>query len=119
LSYGYTWADGQRIPYQPMHTAGASLDIFWGSGSFLISGHYESVRYTSRTNLVELDPYFLLTANINQNIGKYFTVFTIVRNLLNQSYESHYSYPMPGLTITLGVRMNLEGIGAGNKGDAD
>ncbi|MDR2053174.1 MAG: TonB-dependent receptor [Treponema sp.] len=115
LSYGYTWEDKQRIPYQPMHTVGASLDIFWGTGSFLVSGHYESGRYTSRTNLVELDPYFLLTVNISQNIGEQFTVFAVIRNLLNQSYESHYGYPMPGLTVTLGVRMNIEGIGAGNK----
>lgn len=106
LSYGYTWEDEQRIPYQPTHTAGASLDFFWGSGSFLFSGHYESIRYTSRTNLVGLDQYFLLTINVNQNIGEYFSVFTIVRNLLNQSYESHYGYPMPGINVTLGVRFN-------------
>jgi vitamin B12 transporter len=119
LSSDYTWEDELRIPYQPMHTVGASLDLFWGSGSFLVSGHYESVRYTSRTNLVELDPYFLLTVNVNQNVGEHFTVFTIVRNLLNQSYESHYGYPMPGLTVTLGIRMNIEGIGVGNKNGAE
>jgi vitamin B12 transporter len=107
LSYGHTWKDKQRIPYQPMHTIGASLDFLWGSGSFLVSGHYESVRYTSRTNRVELDPYFLLTLNINQSIGEYFTVFTVIRNMLNQSYESHYSYPMPGVNVTLGMRFNF------------
>jgi vitamin B12 transporter len=108
LSYGYTWNDKQRIPYQPMHTVGASLDFSWGTGSFILSGHYESVRYTSRTNLIELDQYFLLTANINQNIGNHLTCFAVIRNLLNQSYESHYGYPMPGINVTLGLRFNIE-----------
>jgi vitamin B12 transporter len=107
LSYGYTWEDEQRIPYQPMHTYGASLDISWGSGSLLISTHYESLRYYSITNLIELDPYFLVNVNINQKIGEHLTVYSIIRNLLNESYESYNRYPMPGLSLTLGFRVNF------------
>jgi vitamin B12 transporter len=33
LSYGYTWKDGKRIPYQPMHTAGLTLDLPWSLGA--------------------------------------------------------------------------------------
>jgi vitamin B12 transporter len=108
LSYGFSWEDGQRIPYQPMHTLGAGLDVSWGSGSVLISGHYESLRYYSVTNLIGLEPYLLLTVNLNQNIGKNFTVFTILRNLLNQSYESYNRYPMPGITLTMGMRFSIQ-----------
>jgi vitamin B12 transporter len=107
LSYGYTWDDAKRIPYQPMHTAGASLDVSWESGSVLISGHYESLRYYSVTNLIALDPYLLLTVNASQSIGKHLTVYTVFRNLLNQSYESYNRYPMPGLTITMGLRFDI------------
>jgi vitamin B12 transporter len=107
LSYGYTWNDTKRIPYQPMHTVGAGLDISWKSGSLLVSGHYESLRYYSVTNLVALDPYLLLTININQNIGGHLNVFTVLRNLLNQSYESYNRYPMPGITLTMGLRFNI------------
>jgi vitamin B12 transporter len=107
LSYGYTWADEKRIPYLPMHTVGASVDISWGSGSLLFSGHYESLRYYSTTNLIELDPYCLLTLNLNQKVGN-FTVFTVLRNLLNQSYESYNRYPMPGISLTVGARWNWE-----------
>jgi hypothetical protein len=31
----------------------------------------------------------------------------VLRNLLNQSYESFDDYYMPGLTITAGIRLNL------------
>jgi len=105
LSFGYDFASDKRLPYNPMHTIGASLDISWETGSFLISGQYESMRYQDRANLVELKPHFLLNATINQKIGKNFTLFGVARNVLNTSYQSFYDYPMPGITLTLGLRM--------------
>jgi vitamin B12 transporter len=104
LSYGYSWEDGKRIPYQPLHTIGASLDLSWGSGSVTLSGHYESLRYYSPTNLIELEPYLLLTVNANQELGKRLRASAGLRNLLNRSYESYNRYPMPGLNATLGLR---------------
>jgi vitamin B12 transporter len=104
LSYGYSWEDEKRIPYQPMHTIGASVDLSWGSGSLALSGHYESLRYYSPTNLIELAPYLLLNVNLSQTIGERWRVYTALRNLLNQSYESYNRYPMPGFNITAGLR---------------
>jgi vitamin B12 transporter len=105
LSYGYTWQDQQRIPYQPEHTAGASVDVSWETGSLLLSAHYESIRYYSTTNLIELAPYLLVNLTLNQTLGKHLTVFTALRNLLNQSYESYNRYPMPAFNVTTGVRV--------------
>jgi vitamin B12 transporter len=105
LSYGYTWKDEKRIPYQPMHTAGASIDLSWGTGSMLLSAHYESVRYYSTTNIIELAPYLLVNLTLNQNLGERVTVFTALRNILNQSYESSNRYPMPPFNITTGIRI--------------
>jgi vitamin B12 transporter len=106
LSYGYTWKDRKRIPYQPAHTAGASVDISWETGSLVFSGHYESLRYYSTTNLIELAPCLLLNLTVNQRLGQHFTVFTALRNMLNQSYESYNRYPMPPFSLTAGVRIN-------------
>lgn len=119
LSYGYDFASDKRIPYMPMHTIGVAVDIPWGaknsqgtadskSGSILISGHFESTRFANTSNVTKLDPYFLLSVNVNQQIGKNITVFAVGRNLLNTSYESVDDYPMPGITVTLGVRFNVE-----------
>ncbi|MDR0539888.1 MAG: TonB-dependent receptor, partial [Spirochaetaceae bacterium] len=104
LSYGYKWKDAKRIPYQPMHTAGASVDVSWGSGSVMFQAHYESLRYYTVTNTIELAPYLLLNLNISQNVSEHIRLFAIFRNLLNRSYESYNRYPMPGLNITLGAR---------------
>jgi outer membrane cobalamin receptor len=108
LSFGYTFESNKRIPYNPEHTIGGSLGIFWGSGSLLISGHYESLRYDDRANLIVLKPYFLLNATVNQEIKKRLSVFGSLRNILDKSYESFYRYPMPGFTLTLGLRAKLE-----------
>jgi vitamin B12 transporter len=111
LSGDFDYSNGMRIPYMPMHTFGASADFPWETGSLLISGHYESLRYADTTNLLELDPYFLLNVTVNQKIGGNFTAFMIARNLLNTLYTSFAEYPMPGITLTLGIRINFEGIG--------
>ena len=108
LSYGYTWDSDKRIPYMPAHTIGGSLDIPWGAGSLLISGHYESLRYADTTNINELEPYFLLNAAVNQKFGKYLSAYGTLRNILNRSYESYADYPMPGTTLTLGMRLLFE-----------
>jgi len=108
LSFGYDFADNKRIPYNPEHTIGGSLEILWESGSVIISGHYESLRYNDRANITQLKPHFLLNTSINQKIGKNFTVFGVLRNILNESYESFSDYPMPGITLTVGLHANLE-----------
>jgi len=108
LSFGYDFSSDKRIPYSPEHTIGGSISFAWETGSFLISGHYESRRFQDRSNLVKLDPHFLLNAHISQKTGRYFSFFTVLRNILNASYESFYDYPMPGFTLTIGMRMNLE-----------
>ena len=112
LSFGYTFASDRRIPYNPLLTIGASVDIAWitrskNGGSLNISAHYESQRYEDRANLTELDPYLLLNATLNQVINEHLTVFSSLRNILNTSYESFYRYPMPGINLTMGMRVQF------------
>ena len=107
-SFGYTFESDKRIPYNPEHTIGGSIDISWGSGSLSISGHYEGSRYDDRANLTVLKPYFLLNAAVNQEITKNLSAFSSLRNILDESYESFYRYPMPGITLTMGLRANME-----------
>jgi vitamin B12 transporter len=119
LSYGYTFASDKRIPYMPQHTLGFSLTMPWKNGfrgyggSLAFSGHYEGPRYADTSNLTRLKSYFLLNASVNQGIGKNLAVFGVLRNILNRSYESFNDYYMPGLTITLGMRVNFSPASSG------
>jgi outer membrane cobalamin receptor len=102
------FADAYRIPYMPNHILGGSVDLSWGregfAGSLLFTAHYESTRYGNTTNTMVLDPYVLLHATITQGLGKHFTAFAALRNILNAHYESFASYDMPGTSLALGVR---------------
>jgi vitamin B12 transporter len=120
LTGNLDFADNIRMPYMPMHSGGASAEFRWSidprgtgssggnKGSILISGHYESLRYTETLNINRLEPHFLLNLNVNQEIGKKFTTFAVLRNVLNVHYFSVEDYPMPGITLTLGIRINAE-----------
>ncbi|MDR1147645.1 MAG: TonB-dependent receptor [Spirochaetaceae bacterium] len=113
LSYGYGFADEKRIPYIPDVKFVFSVDIPWKNGSLLISANYEGKRYTDTVNSAStaLEPVFLLNLNVNQKINDNLNFFAGIRNLLNTGYESFAEYPMPGITVTLGARVNFESIG--------
>jgi vitamin B12 transporter len=49
-----------------------------------------------------------MNITVNQKLGGNFTVFAAGRNILNTSYESFDGYPMPGFTLTLGLKMNFD-----------
>jgi outer membrane cobalamin receptor len=50
----------------------------------------------------------MLNTTVNQEITKNLSIFGALRNILDESYESFYRYPMPGITLTLGLRAKLE-----------
>jgi vitamin B12 transporter len=113
--YRFGFSGDIRIPYAPLHTLGASLEIPWQTGSFLISCHYEGLRYNNyiatpaaNMNAGKLEPTFLLNINVNQEINKNLSAFAVLRNILNKSYQSFYDYHMPGLTVTLGMAMKIQ-----------
>jgi vitamin B12 transporter len=107
LNDNLDFSDALRIPYMPMHIAGASLDLQWKTGSLLVSAHWESLRFADTLNRMPLEEYCLLNLTLNQAIGKNITVFAIARNALNWLYTSFAEYPMPGFTTSLGLRMTF------------
>jgi vitamin B12 transporter len=107
LAYGYTLEADKRIPYMPAFRGGAHLELAWQTGSAAIAGSYTGLRYTEGF-VATLPPYFLLTLNVNQKIGRRLNAFGVIRNALNQSYQSFKDYPMPGITVTLGINVHIE-----------
>jgi vitamin B12 transporter len=110
LAYGYTFGSDKRIPYMPVHSAGASAELFWETGSFTLSGRYTGERFAELGNITILDPHVLLTAGVDQKIGKNFAAFAVFRSALNRSfsYQTFYDYPMPGNTLTLGLKTSFD-----------
>jgi len=102
------FADSYRIPYMPTHIIGGSVDLAWKTGSLFVSAHYETTRYADTMNLMPLDPHCVMHATVNQKMGKSFTFFASLRNILNAQYESFASYNMPGISLVLGVRARFD-----------
>jgi vitamin B12 transporter len=107
------FAGGARIPYMPRHVLGFQADLPWNSGdpgregSLSVSGRYEGRRFADTGNLIALDPHFLLHITVNQRLNGKLSLFGSIRNALNTQYVSFAGYPMPGLTCTLGLRMDF------------
>jgi vitamin B12 transporter len=116
LSGSLKFADGYRIPYMPTHIIGGKIDLAWKTGSLLLSAHYETTRYADTLNEMPLDPYCIVHMTVNQDIGKAWTLFASLRNILNAHYESFAGYYMPGITLTAGVRAKF-GFPAKGEGD--
>jgi vitamin B12 transporter len=109
LNEGLGFADALRIPYMPSHIAGGVIDLQWATGSVMLSAHWESLRYADTLNEMPLEPYCLATVTLNQDIGKYWSVFAVIRNALNALYTSFAEYPMPGTNFTVGARFKVGG----------
>jgi vitamin B12 transporter len=121
LAYGYTFGSDKRIPYMPVHSAGAAAELSWETGSFTLSGRYTGERFAEVGNISLLDPSVLLTAGLDQRIGKHVAAFAVFRSALNRSfsYQTFYDYPMPGITLTLGLKTSFDWIpGQRNEGIA-
>jgi len=114
LSGDLTFNDNKNIPYIPVHTLTASLELPWKTknkeypGAFIISCRFESVRYADTANITELKPYFILNILYNQKVNKNIFVFGKINNVTNTHYVSFADYSMPGISLTLGLRANLE-----------
>ncbi|MDR0473219.1 MAG: TonB-dependent receptor [Treponema sp.] len=115
LSGDLSFNDNKRIPYMPVHAFGAGLEIPWksktGPGSLVISGRFESSRFTDTGNTIELPAHFLLNIIFNQEINNNINVFAKVNNTLNADYVSFAAYPMPGISLSLGMNMIFENLG--------
>jgi vitamin B12 transporter len=105
LSGNLSFSDNRRIPYMSMHTIGVSLELPWKTGSLLVSSHFESSRFAETQNIIELDSCFLLNVIYNQELNRNLRFFGKINNVLNTSYVSFADYPMPGISVTLGMNM--------------
>ena len=105
LSGDLDFENSFRIPYMPTHIIGGNVALAWKTGSFFVSLHYESTKYADTMNEMVLDPHCVVHATVNQKLGKKFTFFASLRNILNAQYESFASYHMPGISLVCGVRL--------------
>ncbi len=104
----YDYADDKRIPYTPEHSFSFGVKVNWISGSITMNGIYESLKYTTIVNFSKIDPYFKIDISINQKLNKYLEIYSVFNNIFNTSYFLMENYPLPGGSITVGLKVNYE-----------
>ncbi|PJA61344.1 MAG: hypothetical protein CO162_06860, partial [bacterium (Candidatus Ratteibacteria) CG_4_9_14_3_um_filter_41_21] len=68
-------------------------------------GSVYSDQENTETN--KLDEYTLLSARISKTIGKYAEVYLVGKNLTDEEYQVYRNYPMPGMSVTGGVKIKF------------
>lgn len=99
LSSGNTFATNKRADNIRMHTFNFGVTYRYDFIEATVKGNYlGSYMYSGG----ESDPIFTMDLVINGYIGKNYTVYVAVDNLLNTQYQLSYGYPMPGTKIRIG-----------------
>lgn len=111
LAEGMTY--GKMIMYTPDNVGSLSLSYNKNNLSISCDAQYVGKRYISNMNISYLKPYVLLNATASYKIKisssaggkqKYLEPYLKTENLLNVDYESVFGYPMPGVSLKVGVR---------------
>lgn len=96
--------DGNHIMWTPDFTGSVIFSLNAGFAVFSVDASYTGKRYTDNLNVTYLKPYFLLNAGMDLTIWEHCIPYLKVNNILNESYESIPDYPMPGISIQLGLK---------------
>lgn len=99
--------------YSPEHRASGLLDVQFSKWSLMLSGRYNSQRFTDEANNLRysLDPFAIADLGITRTIPierAQVEASLRVDNLFNQSYELIRAYAIPGRVIHLSLLFNLK-----------
>ena len=95
---------GKKIMWTPDWTAALSIDFDFEDFNWIVDASYTGKRYTSNLNSYWLEPYILLNSTLEFNKISWFSPYFRGENLLNADYEAAENYPVPGVSLTVGVR---------------
>jgi iron complex outermembrane receptor protein len=79
-----------------------------GKFTFDLSGQYIGNLYTE-IDTEATSSYFVLKATVDYRVANWLNVYVNGDNLLDQQYEINFGYPMPGIMVLGGIRINYEG----------
>ncbi|MBN1404975.1 MAG: TonB-dependent receptor [Candidatus Omnitrophica bacterium] len=96
------------LTYRPRHKFDMSLSYKhpWGIiGRFRTE--YMSKDYSDTANDISIKPYWVFGTDLYYDVGEYTRYFVNIDNMFNRTYEKSKGYPMPGFTITSGMRVRF------------
>jgi outer membrane cobalamin receptor len=108
LSCGQTIADNDVLKIYSRHKAGASADFVFGSVEAGIAAQYWSDRSSSIYSSTEdLKGALIIDITGAYKAQKGLRISVAVNNLLDSEYQINYDYPMPGIAVKVGAKLDL------------
>ncbi len=98
---------GKRIMYTPDLVASLTAVLSLNFLDFTLEANYTGKRYISNLNISYLKPYLLLNASATLKSWNVVKPYFRLDNILNVDYESVPNYPMPGISLTVGVKSSF------------
>ena len=118
LSYSFlqTWlltntmsfSNNKRMPYIPLHKGNASLAWKNNKTTVRISSQFIGSRFTTTDNFSSLPGFLTIDASVSQVLRQGLTCYIEGKNLSGSKGVFIDGYPLPEMTITIGVRYNWQ-----------
>ena len=97
--------DGETLTYRPKNKVNCRLGYRNKRGLTLsVNAEYTDSVYANRSNTQELGGFMTMGAYAAQKIGNNLEIFARGDNLLDKQYQLVNGYPMPGASLTGGVK---------------
>jgi outer membrane cobalamin receptor len=112
MGYTYLRAKDDKthkyLTYQPKYKVNFSINYKGFSGFKIgLKGEFVDRRFDNATNTIYVKRYYVLGVKLSKDISKRLNLFLKIDNLLNKKYQSRRNYPMPGFSITTGMKLDF------------
>jgi outer membrane cobalamin receptor len=96
------------LAYQPRHKVDAALryhDINGFTCEFI--GQFTDRRYKDAENITPVKKFYVFGFNLSKKVNENITGYLWLKNIFDRKYEVIKDYPMPGFSITTGVKVTF------------
>jgi len=96
------------IVYQPEHKIDAALRYHDISGfTCELNGQFTGRRYKDTANDDPVKKFYVFNLSLSKKVNENITGYLWLKNIFNREYEVIKDYPMPGFSITTGVKVSF------------
>ncbi len=113
LGYSYTRSTDldiqKQLMYVPLHKFTGNIDYHYDFMKLYVQGMFNGSTYTdsNETKAYALTPYFVLNAGVGATVFKNYTIGFKVNNILNETYYTMLSYPLPKRNYSINLNINF------------
>lgn len=108
LSANYSYVHASKAMLAaPRHLGNITGDYTIGKFNIMANLQYAGDLYTRVGAAPEKESFALLGSTVTFRPYKLLDIFVRANNILDQNYQMNYGYPMPGISVTGGIRITL------------